>query len=582
MSIFSSIRGPKLRRNTFNLGHENKLTLDQSWLVPFYWADIVPGDRWFASLAFQMQMLVQKAPVMHRVNVYFHWFFVPYRLVWDDWKTFITGGEDGNQTPIFPRFQINSFTNVLEFMKPGSLCDYLGIPCPQTFGYTKASDSSAWNIIPFNLLPFRAYHLIWNEYYRNQNLQDEFKFSHDSGIFLDLIANNNELANLLTLRRHNWEKDYFTSALPWTQRGGDVSLPIQTTISGTETYDVRYESPGSGSRADHQRYRFFRSTDGTESPVIPGLSGNYDDVQFDQTRTTNDAGANVGGATLSPKSAPDLISDVDPRGTLKVDVDFSRADLDADTMITINDLRRANKLQEWLERNARGGSRYIEQILSHFGVKSSDARLQRPEFLGGGKAPVSFTQVLQTSQTTDTSPQGQQTGYGSAGGSSFGFKKRFEEHGILMGIMFVQPRTAYCQGLPKVFQKFDKFDYYWPEFAHLGEQPIQNMELYMDWKGVDNNLDKLKETFGYTPRYSEYKFEPSRVHGQFLTSLDYWHMARKFANKPSLNSQFVEAQDIRRIYPVVDEDADNHALYCQMYVNLKANRLMPRFGTPML
>ncbi len=241
------------------------------------------------------------------------------------------------------------------------------------------------------------------------------------------------------------------------------------------------------------------------------------------------------------------------------------------TTATIIDLRNAFKLQEWLEKNARGGSRYIESIKSHFDVNSSDGRLQRPQYLGGGKSPVAISEVLQTSAAAaQPTPQGNMAGHGIAVGANNSFSYRSEEHGYIIGIMSILPRTTYQQGIPKHFLKFDKFDYYWPEFAHIGEQPIINKELYYSGTSEDDAV------FGYTPRYAEYKFMNSSVHGTFRSSLDFWHMGRIFASRPSLNNSFVESDPTNRVFAVLSGEK----VYAHVFHRIKASRKMPFFGNP--
>jgi hypothetical protein len=265
-----------------------------------------------------------------------------------------------------------------------------------------------------------------------------------------------------------------------------------------------------------------------------------------------------------------------PSGAFDLDL---KANLGEGTSVTINDLRRSIKLQEWLEKNARGGARYIEQIFSHFGVKSSDARLQRVEFLGGGKTPVVISEVLQTSATQAPeiaeTPLASMAGHGISVGSTHEFTKFFEEHGIVMGIMSVMPKTAYQQGTPRMFTKFDKFDYYFPEFAHLGEQEIKNKEIY-----TTNDATYNEGTFGYTPRYAEYKYRESRVCGDFRSNLNFWHLGRIFSSAPNLNSAFVhpDPTTLNRIFAVTDDNTQH--LWCQVYHDIKAIRPMPKFGVP--
>ena len=248
-----------------------------------------------------------------------------------------------------------------------------------------------------------------------------------------------------------------------------------------------------------------------------------------------------------------------------------KADLTNVSTATINELRQAFQIQRWLERSARSGARYTEVLQSFFGVRPRDSRLQRPEFLGGGKMPLSISEVLQTSETSNT-PLGEFAGHGITYGSTVKFRKFFEEHGIIMGIMSVLPRTAYCQGMPKLFTKFDKYDYFWQEFAHLGEQEIKNEEIYFDPNANDN-----KDTFGYTARYNEYRYIPDTLHGEMLNSLSYWHMARMFPSRPALNAAFIKADPTNRIFPVQDA---THKLIIQTHAQLKAIRPVPKYGDP--
>lgn len=508
--LFKTVRARRPKRNVFDLSHERKMSMNMGNLVPILCQEVVPGDTFRLNSEVFMRFAPMAAPIMHRVNVYTHFFFVPNRLVYDDWERFITGGVDGQQLPPFPTFELGD--KVYDIGK-GSLADYLGIP---------PIDSS--NIrLKASLLPFRAYTKIYNEYYRDQNLQPEIAINK-SGVYSSV----DDAA--FVLRRRAWEKDYFTSALPWAQRGGNVMLPIQGTAPVTSNaFPTIFENDGSPQYSENVNYI---------------SSGNAGGLQ-----TSSGASLKIADGQLS-------------------------ADLSQATATTINELRRSIRLQEWLEKNARAGSRYIEQILSHFGVKSSDARLQRPEFLGGGKSPVVISEVLQTSSTDETTPQGNMSGHGVAVGNTHSFKKYFEEHGYVIGIMSVLPRTAYQQGVPRHFLKQDKFDYYWPTFAHLGEQPIYNSELFLS-VGTD---EQNRTTFGYTPRYAEYKHALSTVHGDFRDNLSFWHMGRIFTTGPVLNSTFVQSDPTHGIFMVTDPEV--HKLYVQIFHNMRAIRPMPQYGTP--
>lgn len=500
--LFNQVKLKKPRTNAFDLSQEKKLSLNMGELVPIMIQEVLPGDRFKVTSEMLIRMAPMLAPMMHRVNAYTHFFFVPNRLVYDEWQNYITGGADGTLAPAFP------VINLTEALKAqfavGLLPDYMGVPVPPAGVITQP--------LAINALPFRAYQLIYNEYYRDQTLTTAVALTKNT-----TVAAGEQTA-ITTLRKRAWEKDYFTSALPWTQRGSEVSLP--QTVTYKNPPDITYTGVVTAGEAIQAQ--------------TGGVTGRWK-------------------ASSSPQvSIIDNITSID---------------------ITINNLRRALKLQEWLERNALGGSRYIEQILSHFGVRSSDARLQRPEFLGGGKTPVVISEVVSTVKEI-TNPQGNMAGHGLAVGRNNGFTKYFEEHGYIIGIMSVLPRTSYQNGLPRMYSKADRYDWYWPEFAHLGEQAILKKELFYDIAAANNDT-----TFGYTPRYAEYKFNNSSVHGDFKTTLNFWHMGRIFTATQPLNAAFVEADPTNRIFAVVDS---SDKLYVQLYNDIKAIRPMPVFGTPML
>ena len=372
-------------------------------------------------------------------------------------------------------------------------------------------------------MPMAAYQAIWNEYYRDQNLQTEVDYKLIDG-------DNTDSYRWITIRNRCWEHDYFTAALPFAQKGQAVDIPL-----GEGTVEWNPTNPGAG------------------NPRIRGVVSGLDN--------TGDLAAAAGQLQNTGGGVQPALG-YDPNGTLTTTIEPT----------TINDLRRAFKLQEWLERNARGGTRYIENILSHFGVKSSDKRLQRPEYITGAKSPVVISEVLNTTGT-ETLPQGNMAGHAySVNAGNYG-SYYCEEHGYIIGVMSIMPKTAYQQGIPKHFLKYEDFtQYYWPTFAHLGEQEVLNKELYVDHSTPNG-------TFGYVPRYSEYKYQPSRVAGDFRTTLDFWHLGRIFATQPSLNAAFVECNPGKRIFAV---EGATDSLYCHVMNKVKAVRPMPKFGTPMM
>lgn len=539
--LFDSIRVRQPRLNKFDLSREFKASLNQAFLYPVLTEEVLPGDRFRVNTEIFLRLAPMLAPVMHRINVYVHYFFVPNRLIWDEWEDFITGGSDGTAAPVFPHVDLGDFTapaQLNQYFANRTLADYLGVP--DMSADRLAAGAAAVDTL-MSVLPFRAYSLIFNEYYRDQNLDTELVIDKTSGKMTP-----EEFNEIGELRRRAWEKDYFTSALPWAQRGAAVGVPLEGVGSVTylDTSLVKKSSDGSA-------------------------VGN----------NMNIGTGNLDGDDLwagSPTPADGEAARIENIDEVTVDnVDF-----------TINALRRAVRLQEWLEKNARGGARYVEQILSHFGVVSSDARLQRPEYLGGGRSPVVISEVLQTSED-GTTPQGNMAGHGMSAGNSQGFRRRFEEHGYVMGILSILPRTAYQDGLKRMFSRASKFDYYWPEFANLGEQEILNKEVA--WQGIPGTDQEADEgTWGYQSRYAEYKYGCSTVHGDFRDSLSYWAMQRIFQDAappgnrllPPLNADFVRADPTYRIFAVEDTTVDH--FYCQIFHKFDALRPMPYYGTPSL
>ena len=516
MKIFDKISINQPKKSVFDLSHERKFSMNMGDLVPVLCQEVIPGDKFRINMEQLVRFMPLIAPMMHRVNVYTHFFFVPNRLVWNDWEKFITGGDKGIDIPVFPTFANSNSVSYLKnndskLFGYGSLLDYMGFPIKQIQDSVLTIDIP---LVKISQLPFRAYQLIYNEYYRDQNLEEPITIPKTSGALNWQIGHTHLL---LELRRRAWEKDYFTSALPYAQKGTQMELPL------TGEALVRAQS-------DKRSVALGNIISGQDKAVTTGYT------------TSN-------GALY--------------------------ADMDNVSSTTVNELRQAFQIQKWLERNARGGTRYIEQILSHFGVKSSDARLQRPEYLGGGKTPVTISEVLQMSSSDETSPQGNMAGHGVSVGNSNQFSRYFEEHGMIIGIMSVIPRTAYMQGIPRLLSKTDRYDFYWPEFAHLGEQTVQSQELY--WSPASESYNK--SDFGYQPRYTEYRYIPDTVHGEFGNTLKFWHMAREFANAPLLNSDFVKCKgdSLKRPFPVQD---DSHKLYVQTYCNIKAIRPIPKYGNP--
>ena len=520
MSIFSKVAMPRPQTNTFDLSHDRKFSGRIGELMPISVMEVVPGDKFNIKATNLTRFAPLITPIMHKASVYCHFFFVPNRILWPNWENFISGGEDGLADPTFPTVDLTIPTQY----GIQTLADYLGLPTG-----SQISNVSA--------LPFAAYQKIYQDYYRDENLITKTDVTLSDG-----TQSGADTIELSSMKKRAWQHDYFTSALPWTQRGPEATIPLGTTApilynNGATTYNkLREYNTGN---------------------VIQ----NFDSSGAAPLET------DINGAFFINNPTPEYV-DFDNSNSLS-------ADLSGATASSINDLRRAFRLQEWLERNARGGARYIEIITAHFGVRSSDARLQRPEFLGGSSTPITISEVLQTSaNASEPTPQGNMAGHGVSVGSSNYVSYRAEEHGYIIGIMSVMHKTAYQQGVPKHWKKLDKFDYYWPSFANIGEQPIYNEEIYHQNNPTD------AEVFGYTPRYAEYKYIPSTVHGEFRDSLKFWHMGRIFASKPTLNQDFIECDsaEVDRVFAVPEESTEH--LYVYLHNEVKATRLMPYFGTP--
>lgn len=523
-SLFTSVPTNKVNRNLFDLGHEVKMSGKFGILYPQLLMDVLPGDTVRDQMTAFIRMAPMLAPVMHRIDVITHFFFVPNRILSDHWEDFITGGQDGAAAPILPYITpagIVAGGGDSGDMDTGTLWDYLGLPVSDGSPATSTEQITAF--------PFWAYIKIWNDYYRDPNLDQEIDIPVD---LQGDVSNQTFDLGLLNLRNHMWQKDYLTSALPWAQRGAEVLMPL----SGLA--DTIVDSSGDPITGVN---KFL----GLDSLLGLGVADDF-------TPVTN----------------------------------FQEAAILFDSSGTsINDLRRALAIQTWMETNARGGGRYVDQIESHFNTRVPDFRLQRAEYLGGGKQPVTISQVLATAageSGTTSSVVGEMGGHGISVGKSNRFTYRCQEHGWIIGITVVQPQTAYQQGLDKMWTRQDKYDHAWPELANLGEQEILSKEAFFDFAVAGHAANQ--SVFGYIPRYSEYKFKNDRVSGDFRNSLNIWTLSRIFTSRPVLEPQFTTMYDndttreetFRRIF--YDQTADY--LWMQLYHHLTAKRPLPYFGVP--
>ncbi|QXN75092.1 major capsid protein [Microvirus mar23] len=596
--IFSKVQAAYAHTSLFNLGFENKLTTNWFKITPFLCKEILPGDIARVKTEQLVRLAPMFYPLMQRIRVYTHFFFVPYRLLWDKWESFITQSEQGTYTVpgnpsnktdfptelptiTLPEGAILPSSNGIalqvwnEVIKSGSLADYLGLNFSPAGLNHAVGSQIAGEDVTFQYLPFLAYQKIYNDFYRDENLEeDDFIMATDGNHEYEAgTSGPNSLLDevLFKFRYRYWPKDYFTSALPWTQKGDDMTLPLQG------------------------RAPVFNSI-GDPSEMHVGLSGNLHvpgtSVQFYRPNTDYEAGEPIIAKVIAnntvqlgvePSAAPLLVgnnaqdvslSSVDAYGSLNsIYTDLSQA-----TPTTINELRRAVALQRWSEINARGGTRYVEQLQAHFGVRPRDSRLQRAEYLGGGVSDITISEVLQTSGSDingETTPQGNMAGHGVNASYNHAFKRYFSEHGVLIGLMTILPNANYYQGAQRQYLKRGVYDFGWPSLAHLGEQPIYDAEIFND--GIPRNVEAEENVFGYTPRYAEYKFSNDEIHGDFRTSLSNWHTGRVFGNTPNLNKTFANGQNFSpNVFSVQDVDP----FWCDMYIDIKMSRKLPKFGTP--
>jgi hypothetical protein len=511
---FSQVPSAEIPRSKFDRSHACKTTFDAGNLIPVYVDEVLPGDTFTMNTTAFARLATPLKPIMDNMYMDVHFFFVPNRLLWENWTKFMgerpTPDFDPN-TLSMPQQQI-----ALPSSNPSglNLYNYFGIP----YRYT-AGGSSALSV---NALPFRAYRLIWNEWYRDQNLQDPVDVPIDDGP----DGGTNATALLPRGKRH----DYFTSALPWPQKGDPIVIPLGD--QAPVTSDMAFDN----SENDNNTLAVTSSSDGLKHSLFIGASP--------------------------------VIGAVDAQ-----DYPALYADLTSATTVSINELRSAFQLQKLLERDARGGTRYIELILSHFGVRSSDSRLQRPEYLGGGSTRVNINPVAATA-TDDNIPQGNLAAVGTSLGKG-GFQKSFEEHGVIIGVVSVRADLTYQRGLDRMWSRNTRYDFYWPALAHLGEQAVLNKEIFYQGRPEDDDV------FGYQERYAEYRYKPSRITGIFNSdanaSLDVWHLAQDFETLPQLNASFIEEKPpIDRVIAVPSEPQ----FLADFWFDLKCDRPMPVYSVP--
>jgi len=520
---FSNVARVETPRSTFDRSHGYKTTFDAGYLIPIYLDEALPGDTFNMRMSAFGRLATPIFPIMDNMYVDVHFFFVPNRLVWTQWQKFCGEQTDPGDTTDYemPYLEAPGVGGWTE----GSLGDYFGLPLDIA-------------TMPACSLPFRAYNLIYNEWYRDQNLIDSAVVDKDIGP---------DDPGDYVLRKRCKRHDYFTSCLPWPQKGDEVEFGIGTTAPMTDaTWDV--------------------VADGTNAPRFKtaGTAARYLTMSSGVTTTAWNA-----NATDSNNAYWD-----DPQ--LKIDASALTVDLASATAVTVNEMRQAFQVQKLLEKDARGGTRYVEILKNHFGVTSPDARLQRPEYLGGGTQPINISPIAQTSSTDGTSPQGNLAAMGTVGFDNIGFTHSFTEHGFVMGIASIRADLTYQRGMDRMWFRETRYDLYWPSLAHLGEQAVLSKEIYYGGVGADEDV------FGYQERFAEYRYKPSKITGAFrstaATPLDSWHLSQDFgATRPTLNQTFIEeTPPMDRVVAVATEPD----ILWDSYFNLRCTRPMPMYATP--